>query len=114
MNGRWSAPSAWPQRESDNLAGNHRILVHRVDGAQAVIPVSDDDPARGGHSHEQQRRKRLAPGDLLEVALDVRVAHTKERKAGRPEDVLRLELRDLRVPQLADAGRGSLLVHRQA
>src|SRR6266581_2919101 len=83
------SPATAAGRPSDDLAGNHRVFVTRVDGTQAVVAVRDDDLAIGRIPYEKQGRERLARGDLLAIPLDMGVADPEERQARRAKDVLR-------------------------
>src|SRR5215471_21636764 len=81
-----------PRSLLDDLAGNDGVLVVRVDGAQPVIAVGDDESTVHRVANEQQGRERDSRRDLLIVLLDVGVADTEQRESRSAKDVLRLEL----------------------
>src|SRR5216684_1590152 len=88
-----TAPAKKTSAPLHDLAGNRRLLVEAVDGAQAVVAVGDDDAAIGGVAHEEDGGKLLAVEDLLPVFFHEVVADAEERQSRRAEDVLRLERR---------------------
>ena len=61
----------------DDPAGNPRVFVHLIDGAESVISVRNHDLAVFFVSHQQDWRQRRARLDLLAVPGDAQVAHTQ-------------------------------------
>jgi len=78
---------------SDDLAGNHRILIDRIDGAEAMIAIGNNH-LRIAIPHEEQRRQFCSLTDFPEVLLNMGIADAEQREAGCAENVLSFEADD--------------------
>src|ERR1039458_1941255 len=94
---------------SHNFAGNQRVFVEGIHGAEPVIAVGDDDLAVAGVAHQQNRRERLPGADFVAIFPDVRIADAQQREAGRAENILGLELRGGRGLERGDEPAGRLV-----
>ena len=67
---------------SHNFAGNQRVFIKGIHGAEPVIAVGDDDLAVAGVAHQQNRRERL-PGDLFSAKAAKKAANISGIQANK-------------------------------
>jgi hypothetical protein len=75
-----SAPPGWPDANPDShdFAGNPRILVEAVDGAEPMVAIRDEDLVILRVANHKQWRERLATSDFPAVGFHVRIAYSEQ------------------------------------
>lgn len=103
-----------PRQSSGDLAGNHGVLVERVNRAEPVIAVGNDELAVPRVAAEQDRRYGLLENDQRPISLDVTVRAAQHGQFRGSENILGRELRNPGTLQAADKSPRIARPHEQA
>lgn len=95
------------------LAWDYSVFIVRVDRAQSMIAIGNDDSSVAWISYQEEWRKRICRFNFSLIFFDMSIAYSEQRQTGGSENILRFELRYRCASEFFHTSRSCRLIIEQ-